>query len=158
MKRVRRAPPKVYPITNSIPNLAYIAGLIDGEGTVCIFNSTGKTKGIVYPRGRPILAITNTHRGVLDWVKSQVGGAAVYVKRARNDSGRYKPCYAWSTGWQHAKAILIACLPYLIIKREQALLFIEFCNTCKHYGKIGVPVGIAKRRQEIIDQMAILNR
>jgi hypothetical protein len=145
-----------YDISKVETELAYIAGIIDGEGTVCIFNSTGKTKGIVYPRGRPILSVCNTDQRIVRWLKEKVGGRAATVRRAQNP--RCKQTYVWETGWQHARAVLEACLPYLIIKQDQARLFIEYCKTCKHYGKGKVPPDVCARRQEIIEQVAKLNK
>ena len=144
-----------YRITQSPTELAYLAGLIDGEGCICVFPSRGKTNGKIYPRGRPIINIANTHEGVLRWVE-RVAGGRVY-QRKELQSG-WRPVCVWESGWQHARMVLEACAPYLIIKRRQADLFIEFCKTCRRNGSGGVPETILSRRDQIIEEMAALNR
>ena len=134
---------------------SYLAGLIDGEGTVCLFKSKTIDKGCITPRVRPILAIYNSHSGVLAWVFERYGGRMDPVKRAKID---HKPCYVWVTGYQHAARILRRCMPYLIIKKEQARLFIEYCETCKRRGSSVMPAHIRSRRDEIVKEVIFLNK
>lgn len=132
-------------------DLAYLAGLIDGEGSICIFHSTGITKGKRYGRLRLILNIYNNHYDTLSWVHNMFGGTLRRVSRNREE---WTTSYVWQTGWQNAAIILVSCRPYLKIKKQQADLFIECAATSKHGA---TPTNIFVRRNEIVAQIKLLN-
>lgn len=86
---------------------AYFAGLIDGEGTIR-----------VYDQRRAWVLVGSTHRGVIDWVleKFPGGGINEYPLRAR-----CKPF--WQLRWTRRAVmaeIIRGVWPYLIIKRDDA--------------------------------------
>jgi len=138
---------------------AYLAGLIDGEGSISIFASSSTTKGKVYFRYRLILLVYNTNQECLQWIKTRFGGCVRLVSRERNISDlTRKPYYVWETGWQHAADILRRVIPYMVIKEKQASLFLEFASTCKKWGRSGVPFEIINRRNEIAETMKGLNK
>jgi hypothetical protein len=101
---------------------AYMAGLIDGEGTIGIIRYKGKSYGT-------LLAITNTHQGVLEWCHEKFGGTRNRVTRKtiRPQDGWSTP-YMWQANSHRVKAVLVHCLPYLKIKKDQAILAIEFVD------------------------------
>ena len=94
-------------------NLAYIAGLFDGEGCVVI------RKDRKYFRLE--VRITNTNRKVIDYIHSFFNGDVIVY-----DKGRYKTCYNLRFADGKGAKFLKSVLPYLIIKKEQAKLGIEF--------------------------------
>src|SRR6266487_2106264 len=56
--------------------LAYLAAMIDGEGTLSIhkvrkYQRTGPTDHLRY---RLVLQVSNTHRGLMDWLLARFGG------------------------------------------------------------------------------------
>lgn len=86
---------------------AYIAGLIDGEGTISL------------PSGRkPVqLSIANTHRPLIDWLLSTVGGGC-----SKNTSAiAREPCWQWYLyAARDVAAMIQMTRPFLIIKAERA--------------------------------------
>jgi NUMOD3 motif len=85
--------------------LAYVAGLIDGEGSVGIRKT-----------GTPYVTIYNTHLGVMHWLWGTLGGTFSAV----DNRGRVM-CYAWRVqSLRNSQALIRAVLPFLIIKRESA--------------------------------------
>lgn len=129
-------------------DLAYLAGLIDGEGTICIF--------IHNDRMRLILTVYNSHAECLQWVQTTFGGRFRQVKRRRRD---WKPSYVWETGWQHAAGILRAVLPYLRIKKLQAELFLACAATCsRQANRGGVAPELTRLRQDFAKRVQELNR
>ena len=114
---IHKSPP------SNIAALAYLAGLFDGEGSVNIFKSSGQN-GSITPRYFVEISIGNTHKGVLQWVLENFGG------RLTHNGVQYTPnshkTWRWRASTQEASSILVALLPYLIVKKEQALLAIEF--------------------------------
>lgn len=93
-------------------DLAYLAGIFDGEG--CIIISPG-------PQHQIRMDVTNTHRGVIDWLRDTFGGRVQATKR-----GQYRRIYRWGASHRRAVALLKFLLPYLHVKKEQAELAIAY--------------------------------
>lgn len=72
-------------------DIAYIAGLFDGEGCVSVRKWTTKKafQHTLY------VSITNTDKKVLDWIQSQYGGG-LCLARKRGDGRCSMNCYCWS--------------------------------------------------------------
>ncbi len=96
---------------------AYIAGIIDGEGSI-LFQNSGKHK-VVH------LSISNTDLNVLEWIKNKLKEGTIYEKIRY--SSNWKQCYVWRTAAHKVVySILIKMLPYLKIKRDKAIKSITF--------------------------------
>ncbi len=100
--------------------LAYIAGLFDGEGSVCIIK-TKPAKRHSAPMYSLRVDISNQDTNALYFVKNtfNVGGV--------NQSRGYD--YKWNTANRSAAIFLKVLLPYLIIKKDKAILGIGFQET-----------------------------
>ena len=110
---------------------SYLGGLVDGEGNICIWRTEArakdyKTSGIVYPSFNLRLHISNTSTTLMKWLVSNFGGA-YHLKREATD--RHAASYEWRPkGEGNTKRILLAILPYLVIKREQAILALKYID------------------------------
>ena len=104
---------------------AYIAGILDGEGHMSIqYQLYGPNK----PGGhyKAVMAITGTHRGMLEWVQERVGGK-IYAKSQGTEDGRQKPHYQLVINRKEwFLAMLDAVEPYLIIKKRHAAVMRRF--------------------------------
>jgi len=89
--------------------LAYLAGFVDGEGSITIFRS-GKRYHLRFD-------IFNTNEDVLRWIQVTFGGCVRRVTSRCKET--WKPEFMWYVGQQQASDILSACLPYLKVKRLQ---------------------------------------
>jgi hypothetical protein len=137
---------------------AYLAGILDGEGTISIFTSRNSTKGRKYPCYCPRVSISNCDERIMIWLEKTIGGRARPVKRKRETNSRkWRQSYIWELSRKQAVPILKNILPYLIIKRAQAALFLRFRETGQHRGS-KLSLGIVHARQRIIDEMQFLNR
>ena len=110
----------------------YLAAFLDGEGGIQLTRS--------YRRGReyklalhPCVYFTNTNTEVILTLRTWLRCGCVTRKRAQNPA--HKDTYALSvTGTRNVLALLTTVRPYLIIKRKQADLLIEYCESrLKHY-------------------------
>ena len=114
---------KIYRSSNTIDykiidvaELAYIAGLLDGEG--CITASIEKN-GVL----RFQLSITNTNKNVIEWLAIKVGGK-VYTRTSKNRN--WRTCYIWSLAGNVRIANFLQVIEkFLIIKKQQARLVIS---------------------------------
>ena len=98
--------------------LAYLAALIDAEG--CISRNT-KVNACTWQ-----VTITNTSVELEAWLRP-LGGAFYYVSRRRmTDLGHVKQCFEWkvTTAWNIYR-LLVAVLPFLVIKRDRAMEALE---------------------------------
>jgi hypothetical protein len=139
--------------------LAYMAGLVDGEGCIALFEYWHKNPKAIDPRGylrhKAVISVVNTNRAMLDWVAENFGG------RVRQNTYRAPPCkqcYTWEVAHRHAAEVIEAIQPYLIAKKEQANLFLEFRKTGQHRGRAGLPDGILQERVELTKRCRNLNK
>jgi hypothetical protein len=96
---------------------AYIAGLIDGEGTITMSRlHAGENR-------RLVVSISNTEIQLLEFVLEQV--AAGKITRKRVASPRHTPSYCYSVSGRQALALIGQLLPWLkSYKRRRAELAI----------------------------------
>lgn len=107
---------------------AYLAGLLDGEGWIGVskvsdYAHSRTRKGYFFKAN---IAIANTYKPLIDWLQKSFGGTV----REDNRGNRKRTLYQWgSQNPEYITEFLRTILPYLRIKREQALNLIEFCKT-----------------------------
>lgn len=96
---------------------AYLGGLIDAEGSIYIGKSIVRDSVISY---NPEIRISSNHRPTLIWVVKHFGGC-IYESRL----GQYN----WQFSSQkHAARFLKIVLPYILLKKEEAQVLIDYCE------------------------------
>lgn len=134
---------------------AYIAGLVDGEGTIG-FNRVPSPHGKHRLTWVGRVSIINTHLETLEWVQSVVGFGSI---QSRKSSAKWKMCYQVSWVSRQSRALLPILLPYLRIKRKQAELVLAYLQRQYHAGlKRGLPLAEWEARSRIASQVYALNR
>ena len=94
---------------------AYLAGFIDGEGSIILFERSG----CLALR----LTASNTNRAVLEWI-GEATGVGGLVSFDRNPA-RYKISNWWQVNSEGAESVIKQIRPYLKIKAAQADLALE---------------------------------
>jgi len=131
-------------------DLAYLAGFIDGEGSICIFGYHGRRHSALR------LQAYNTNRDVLDWIALTFGGRVHVVKRRRSS---WRQSFAWQISGQHAVPIIEQCMPYFRIKAQQAKLFLEVAATLNQRGNhTAIATDILEYRRTAARRISALNR
>ena len=148
--------------------LAYIAGIVDGEGYIGAEQiNPGKSGGYQRRmRWHIRVGVGITDKEVVDYLKDKLGGS-VHVRNRQSD--RWKTCYYWRVTAGNAKQVLLSLMPYLKIKKERAKLAIKIQNLRelprekryfweKHFNPhFNTPgLGGYKVRQEIVAKEAFL--
>jgi len=100
----------------TVADAAYLAGLIDGEGSVML---TSRNTSVALTIG-----VSNNNKDVLDWCVKVTGVGAVTGKPRANPNA--KQGYFWRCSSQAAETVLRQVLPYMIIKPAQTALAISF--------------------------------
>lgn len=93
---------------------AYIAGLIDGEGSLAIYQNG------------PRLSISNRHVSTLEWVKELVGHGRIWQPQNHSQFNRSAPCYQWDCGANGCRILLPKILPYSRINKDRIEALLEF--------------------------------
>lgn len=101
---------------------AYTAGIIDGEGTISIVRNKPHRNN-KSPTYDPKVFVTNTNLEALMFLKKIYGGSLTKMTRVKKV---WTTCYRWSIGAKEVGTFLKSIVPYLIIKKVQGLLLLEF--------------------------------
>lgn len=115
-------------------DLAYMAGIMDGEGSFCISKVTLYSKS-----GKPYfgydckVSVGNTSEVLMKWMFERFGGryrvSSTHVSKMAREWGQTKcnPCFRWTCeGYRNQELFILSILPYLVMKREQAKVALEW--------------------------------
>lgn len=98
---------------------AYIAGIFDGEGTVGIYSYKGRVPS-------PVLAIAGHYKPLLEALQDHYGFGSVFAYGTRSKRKQDWVNYRWQLrSWDEIVKVLEDLLPYLMEKKEQALLMLK---------------------------------
>ena len=132
-------------------DLAYAAGIVDGEGCISIVAlRTGvRAHGVDYSL---LFVVRMIDPSAVFFLKEMFGGGLSVQK---NKPPR-RPIYNWGLSTKPASRALKLLLPYLRVKKKQAELAIEFAN----YPQQIHPISKAEfdRRTRLFQQLRQLNK
>ena len=103
-------------------DLAYIAGLVDGEAYIGIKKSNSKLNGRVNPAYHERIQIRMVDEEAIRFLSETLGGN--YYKEKPNCKGG-RPLYCYQASDLKASTILESLLPYLKVKRNSAFVVLE---------------------------------
>ena len=137
----------------SAAELAYFAGLVDGEGSIYLRKGE---RGNLQMR----LQMVNTNELLIDWVQIRFGGRKYLVERVTR--ANHKPLYHWHLPSQSAVEVLRSITPYLVAKRAQADLAIYAWEhreaTPIALRREPIPGDVVERRAGFVSEMRRLNK
>lgn len=128
---------------------AYMAGLMDGEGSfsISVTFETGK------PHYSANIRLYNTNPKIIDWVIRHFGGKPSWGDKngqnIENLKSQRKMCQWFLTGRKAMESFLLSIIPYLVAKREQAILILQYLRMEGKHNPV--------KRQEIADRISALN-
>jgi hypothetical protein len=97
--------------TISAVDIGYIAGLIDGEGSILLRRrSLGRSRV-------PAISVANNSRGLVEWLRQKIGGSLI-TKRTYGKNDR--TAYEWRVKDAKAMGVLAVVAPYLRDERKKA--------------------------------------
>ena len=107
--------------------LAWLAGIIDGEGCIRVsFSKNCYSAGVI---------ITNTDKLMMDTIISLTGLGKVHLQRRKDKS---KDCLYWDIySNKDILDLLTRMLPYLVVKKVRARICIDFCKLKLNYNGQG---------------------
>lgn len=143
--------------------IAYIAGFFDGDGHVSL---TKLSDDAAIPHYALAVGITQTERGILDWIQKQLDAGTVTSAR----KGPTKEYPNRKATWQlrfygrDAEAVLKIIKPYLRVKQLRAELGLKFATQLngrlvREAGKrqVSTSPDLQAEREKVYVQMQTLN-
>ena len=115
--------------------LAWMAGIIDGEGTLTIAKQI--RRGRPSPAFRVVVNVANTDYRLLAPFKRYYGGA-IYPRSERRRSKRWKPSWTWHCFDGNQRLFLEEIRPHLRGKHRQADLLIRFIDRKRSFPRKSV--------------------
>lgn len=110
--------------------LAWAAGFLDGDGYITIQDRKSKINGKEYTGYYVRVGACQANKSPLLELLSLFGGAIREKNSGPNREGyNRKQQWVWTLSTSQAKEALSQLIPFLIHKKEVALLAIEFQNT-----------------------------
>jgi len=127
----------------SVGDLAWVAGMIDGDGSIVAYARRGNQVEVagMYIR----VEVTQVAREALVWIWKALGGLGT-IRRARPKPGhwdRERTQYAWRVWSLEGEIVLRLILPYLKLKKRQAELCLQARQLVKGPGNClggGIPI------------------
>ena len=141
----------------SIAQISYLAGIIDGEG--CFFIGKSKTSH-QYGCGfhfHSLIRITSTDECLILWLEKVFGGSKDSRYRWTSKKAFCRPIYNWQASGEMLDYVCPLVYPYLIIKQKQCDVMIEIRKTYKNIGSKRLANDIIDKRTELMAQMRKLN-
>ena len=137
---------------------AYLAGFVDGEGTLGLGRVSRRQRG----QRNPYIKAVNTNASVIDWCFATFGGHArhLIVRPHPTKSGfMSKPCYGWEvSGGKSVRRILAGIRPHLKVKAAHAAILEEWFGTGDYRGGAQVvPPKVIEQREAIAAALTELN-
>lgn len=141
--------------------LAYLAGIVDGEGYIGIKRSAA-VKGSVSPRFYERIQVRMINEDAIRLLRDTLGGN--YYRETMAQRGM-RQLYCWQASDAQAATILRALLPYLRVKKANAIAVLELrtSKTDPLARKRGSPAkrpmdaSIIEHRQRLYEHCKALN-
>lgn len=132
--------------------LSYIAGLFDGEGCITITKTIRKNNRPYY---QLVVIILMAEPEFLDKLHEDIGLGKVYkIKNADKEHHKDRSSYRMAN--TNAEIFIKALLPFLVLKKNEALTALQFLETFKDqnpYKRSGLSTEILTSRQGFMDTM-----
>jgi hypothetical protein len=108
---------------------AYFAGVIDSDGFISIQKSVRTNKSSVTRQYyHPKVGFTSNNNAAVQVMLKDNFGGSIYTYKPRNPN--YRAWGVWQVSDKHTRDVLVALLPFLLAKKRQAELVIEFIDLC----------------------------
>lgn len=155
-KRSETYVPKVY----NVADLAYLAGIIDGEGCFYIGKVAPNRKdGYISDHYRGLLKIDNTNKNLIDWLNNIFSGTNSATNRYTSSKKFTREVYSWIATGDRLLDLCEQVLPYLVIKKQHCEVMIKFRKSYsqQRIGSTKVSKESLETRQICLEEIRKLN-
>jgi len=131
----------------TIAQCAYMAGLMDGEGTFFIGNYSNTRNGFF----QTVLKVASTDKCMIEWIHQTFGGWMNEYTSAQRAKNYKSAVFSWACGGERLTHICEIILPYLVVKTEQAAILLEMRSTYHNSEHVKGKQGVQKVPQSVLD-------
>lgn len=117
--------------------IGYLAGVMDGEGTIHISRPISRTKDCKSCIYQTYIAVTNTEINLLEWLQERVGGIIRSIPTDKKSKIIRKPIWRWYCPIVRITDFCKLMIPYSVIKKRQFELMLEARSTYRIQAKRG---------------------
>ena len=105
-------------------DMAYLAGIMDGDGSFSIIKLKTKANPLHYP----FIQFVNRNKNIIDFLVANFGGNVLEAKKhVCKDGSLGNQCYRWNLRSScNVKPALELLIPFLKIKKDRAEFLLEF--------------------------------
>lgn len=130
----------------AITDLAYIAGIVDGEGCFDV-HADNRSHSLI-----PRIRVEMAERSIIEWIQEKLPGNKISVANRRKNLN-HSSTYRWSVNGRQALSVTELLAPFLKGKRDQAEIFLKFPYTKFRGNGRPVPHSILESRIKIRDDL-----
>lgn len=138
----------------TIAEAAYLAGLVDGEGTLSVWKER-RPANITGFRYKVTFTIAQANQKFLEEIGRMGGNGSVRLCTRNRPERGHKPVYTVRFYSHQTRWLLPQLLPYLRIKRRQAELVLKFLGTTDRSRRDRLAHG---ERADLYDECHALNK
>jgi hypothetical protein len=144
-------------INQTTEQLAYLAGIIDGEG--CFFVGKYKTSQ-AYGSGahfHSLIRVTSCDEILIKWLETIFGGSRDSRYRWTSKKAFCRPVFTWQASGEMLDYICPQIHKYLVIKKKHCEIMMEIRKTYANIGSKRLPQDIIEKRTIIMIELRKLN-
>lgn len=134
---------------------AYIAGIIDGEGCIsvrCCEGRKRKTSRYYYSS----VSVEMASKEIIDFIQELYEGK-IYHRKSRNRTGvTDMTMWTWRLNGKEAANFLKTIYPFLVQKKKEAEVLIDFSETIMNNRKEGLKVTVIQKRDSLVNKLRSL--
>lgn len=144
-----------------IEDIAYLAGIIDGEGCLTAGTYSKTTAG--NPSFQTMLKVSNTEEKLINWLKDTFGGLICNYTPAQTAKNSRKQVFMWQVSGDRLLHICELTLPFSVSKKEQLQTMIKLRETFKDRGYTkgrngpSLDISVIEERHRLCDHLKFLH-
>ena len=131
--------------------IGYLAGIMDGEGTIHISKPITRNKDCKSGIYQTYIAVTNTEIVLLEWMKERIGGIIRSIPTDKKSNVIRKPIWRWYCPIVRIMDFCNLLIPHSVIKRRQFEIMLEARSTYTIHGAKKGQQGVKKLSDEILE-------
>jgi hypothetical protein len=155
-KKYYRRSPKFIPKQHDPIKLAYLAGIIDGEGCFFIGQINRSSHGKITRHNRGVVKVDNTDQILIDWLVTNFDGLNSARRRWSSKNKVEREVHTWVVTGDKLLELCQQIHPYLVIKKAHCENMIKFRLTFTN--KIGQHTQPSEEILQIRDECLKVSR
>lgn len=157
MKKIEIEKDTLEALIRNSTELAWAAGIVDGEGSICIIKEKRKNNYSTQYRLR--LSVGMTHEDTVRKLQSIFNLGNVRCTPNHKTHPKWRPVYEWVVLSKQAQIVLNILFPFMVTKRENALVAEAFSNRTRSKPGYGNKVSkqLMDEREALYKKMRSLN-